>query len=255
LDWDYKNRGVDLSIPGYIKATLHKFQHPSPTRPENASYTWSPPVYGAKTQYIEEHKDIPLLPQKDVTHIQQLAGTLLYYVRAVDLALILPVNVLASEQNQATSATADKVIKLLKYCATHPEAKFQYHASDMIINIHSDAYYLSEREAKSTAGGFFYLGSNIASKNKLTNGAILIIITILKHVMSSAAEAEIVSVFLDAKEATTLRTTLEEMGHPQPPTPLQTDNTTVMGYSNGTIKQRRTRAIDMRFYWVLLHKR
>jgi hypothetical protein len=43
--------------------------------------------------------------------------------------------------------------------------------------------------------------------------------------MSSAAEAEIGSVFMNAKEATILHTTLEEMGHPKPPTPLQTDNT------------------------------
>jgi hypothetical protein len=64
LDWDFKNRCVDLSIPGYIKSALHKFQHPPPTRPENAPQTWIPPVYGAKTKYIEEHKDSPLLPQK-----------------------------------------------------------------------------------------------------------------------------------------------------------------------------------------------
>jgi predicted transposase YdaD len=41
-----------------------------------------------------------------------------------------------------------------------------------------------------------------------------------------------------------------EMGHPQPPTPLQTNNTTAMGYTSDTIKQRRTRAIDMHVYWV-----
>jgi hypothetical protein len=46
------------------------------------------------------------------------------------------------------------------------------------------------------------MGSNIDSKIKLTNGSILIISTILKHVMSSEAEAEIVLVFLNAKEAT-----------------------------------------------------
>jgi hypothetical protein len=40
------------------------------------------------------------------------------------------------------------------------------------------------------------------------------------------------------------------LGHSQPPTPLETDNTTATGYSNGTIKQKRTRAMDMRFYWV-----
>jgi predicted transposase YdaD len=31
---------------------------------------------------------------------------------------------------------------------------------------------------------------------------------------------------------------------------LETDNTTATGYSNGKIKQKRTRAMDMRFYWV-----
>jgi hypothetical protein len=33
LDWDYKDRTVDLSMPGYIKAALHKYQHPAPARP------------------------------------------------------------------------------------------------------------------------------------------------------------------------------------------------------------------------------
>jgi hypothetical protein len=68
--------------------------------------------------------------------------------------------------------------------------------------------------------------------------------------MSSAEEAKIVAVFLNAKEGTVLPTTLEELGHPQPSTPLQTENTISAGYSNGTIKQKRTRDMDMRFYWV-----
>jgi hypothetical protein len=96
-------------------------------------------------------------------------------------------------------------------------------------------------------GGFFYMGSSTNTENKLTNGAILIISIVLKHVMSSAAEAEIGAVFIDAKEGAVLCTTLEELGHPQPPTPMETDNTTATGYSNGTIKQKRTNAMDMRF--------
>jgi hypothetical protein len=68
----------------------------------------------------------------------------------------MPVNVLASEKTRATAATADKIIKLLNYCTTHPEATLRYHASDMILNIHSDASYLSEREAKSRAGGVLH---------------------------------------------------------------------------------------------------
>jgi hypothetical protein len=31
---------------------------------------------------------------------------------------------------------------------------------------------------------------------------------------------------------------------------METDNTTATGYSNGTIKQKRTKSMDMRFYWI-----
>jgi hypothetical protein len=142
---------------------------------------------------------------------------LLYYARAVDPPLSMPINVLASEQSNATEETADKVIKLLNYCNTHPETKTRYHASDMILYIHRDASYLSENEAKIRAGVFFYMVNTTKKDKKLTNGAILIVSKVLKHVMSSAAEAEIVAVFIDAKEGAVLRTTLEELGHKQPP--------------------------------------
>jgi hypothetical protein len=162
----------------------------------------------------------------------------------------MPVNVLASEKTRATAETADKIIKLLNYCATHPEATLRYHASDMILNIHSDASHFSEREARRRAGRFFYMGRNTDKANKLTNGAIMIIRTVIKHVMSSAAESEIGAVFLNIKEGTVIQTTLEELGHPHPPTLLETDNTTATHYSNGTITQKCTRAMDMHLYWV-----
>jgi hypothetical protein len=100
----------------------------------------------------------------------------------------MPINVLASQQSNATEVTADKVIKLLNYCNTHPETKIRYHASDMILHIHSDTSYLSENEAKIRSGGFFYMDSNAKTDKKLTNGAILIISKVFKHVMSSAAK-------------------------------------------------------------------
>jgi hypothetical protein len=94
------------------------------------------------------------------------------------------------------------------------------------------------------------MGSNTKTNKKLTNGAILIISKALKHVMSSAAKAQFGAVFINAKEGAVLRTTLEELGHPQPPTPMETDNTPATRYSNGTIKQKRTKAMDMLFYWI-----
>jgi hypothetical protein len=250
LEWDYKNGTVDLSMPGYIKAALHKYQHAAPARPEHTPHTWNPPIYGAKTQYVEDETTSPALSNKDINKLQQLTGTLLNYARAVDPTLIMPINGLASEQSKATAVTADKVIKLLNYCNTHPETKIRYHASDMILHIHSDASYLSEKETKSRAGGFFYMDSSPKTDKKLTKGAILIISKVLKHVMSSEAEAEIGAVFKNAKEGAVLRTTLQEVGHPQPPTPMEADNTTATGYSHGTIKQKHTKAIDIRFYWI-----
>jgi hypothetical protein len=90
-----------------------------------------------------------------------------------------------------------------------------------------------------------------ATQNKkLTNGSILIISKVLKNVMSSAAEEEIGAVFINAKEGAVFRTTLEELGHKHPPTPMETDNTTATGYSNGTLKRKRTKAMDMPFYWI-----
>jgi hypothetical protein len=81
----------------------------------------------------------------------------------------------------------------------------------MILYIHSDASYLSEREAKSRAGVFFYMGNSADTSKNLTNREILIISKVLKHMMSSAAEAEIGAVFINAKEVAVLRTTLEEL--------------------------------------------
>ena len=72
----------------------------------------------------------------------------------------------------------------------------------------------------------------------------------MKNVLASVAEAEIAACFYNAQEACALRTALEYLGHPQPATPIQTDNSTADGILNGTVKQKRSKAIDMRFYWL-----
>ena len=69
--------------------------------------------------------------------------------------------------------------------------------------------------------------------------------------MSSAAESELGALFLNAKEAVPIRTTLIEMNWPQPPTTIQLDNSTAVGIANQTIKQKMPKAMDMGFYWVI----
>jgi hypothetical protein len=73
---------------------------------------------------VDDKTTSPALSNKDVNKLQQLTATLLYYAMAVDPTLIMPINVLASEQSNATEITADKIIKLLDYCNTHPGKKY-----------------------------------------------------------------------------------------------------------------------------------
>ena len=55
---------------------------------------------------------------------------------------------------------------------------------------------------------------------------------------------------MNAKDTCPIRMTLEEMGHKQPATKIVTDNATAAGILNNNMKQVRSKAIDMRYYWV-----
>ena len=82
------------------------------------------------------------------------------------------------------------------------------------------------------------------------NGAVLNIAQIIKAVMASAAEAELGALYINAKKAVPMRITLEEMGHQQPMTSMQTDNTTALGVATNNVQPQRTKAMDMRFHWL-----
>ena len=151
----------------------------------------------------------------------------------------------------------EEVIHLLNYAESNPDAEIRYQASDMVLHIHSDASYLSETKARSRAGGHFFLSDRSPDPTKpptgtpTPNGAIYTLSRLLKCIMGSAAEAEIGATYLCGQEAVPIRTTLIELDHPQPPTPMQGDNSTAQGIANETIKQKRSKAIDMRFYWII----
>ena len=68
--------------------------------------------------------------------------------------------------------------------------------------------------------------------------------------MASAAEAKLGVLYMNTQELSPMRTTLEELDHPQPATPLRIDNSTTNGNMNKTIKQKQSKAMDKIFYWV-----
>ena len=100
---------------------------------------------------------------------------------------------LSSQQAKVTAKTYDKVIWFLNYAATHPYAIIWYHASGMILHVHSDASHLSAPRARSCAGKHYILTDpfNDATTLPKSNGPIHSVSKIMDNVMGSAAESEI----------------------------------------------------------------
>eukprot|EP00804_Cyclotella_cryptica_P015115 CCRYP_000674-RA/>CCRYP_000674-RA protein AED:0.44 eAED:0.46 QI:0/0/0/1/0/0/2/0/141 len=122
---------------------------------------------------------------------------------------------------------------------SHQDAMMTYCTSNMILAVHSDTFYLSETKANSRASGHFFLSEDDPSP--CNNGAILTLAQIIKPVMSSAAEAELV---------VPQHHLLNEIGHQQPPTPIQIDNSTALVIVSNIIQPKHTKAMDMRFHWL-----
>jgi hypothetical protein len=127
-------------------------------------------------------------------------------------------------------------------------AVLQYIARDMVLHVHSNASFLSKPNTHSRAGGLFFL-STLPSANASAdfplplNGAIHITSSIMRNVLASATEAEVGALFNNCQDACMLHTTLDKMGHPQPATPVQTDNGCAKGIVNDFVKQKRSKPL------------
>jgi hypothetical protein len=248
IKWDYPNKKVHISMPKYIENALKRFQHPPPIVKQNQPHPHVHKTYGAKVQYAKEPDDSVPLDKLGKKFIQEVTGVFLFLARAVDSTMLTPLSALASEQAAPTEKTMQDCLQFLDYAASQDEAIVTYRASDMKLAIHSDASYLSEPKARSRAGGHMFMAGS--EEIPINNGAVLNISQIIKAVMSSAAEAELGALFINAKTAVSMRQTLEEMGHPQPRTPIQTDNSTAHALLTNRILPKALKAMDMRFNWL-----
>ena len=82
------------------------------------------------------------------------------------------------------------------------------------------------------------------------NGAVLTIAQIIKSVMVSAVEAELTAIYITAKNMVPMRHTLVEMGLTQPKYPIQTDNSTAVGFTNKTIINKSIKSFDLKLWWL-----
>ena len=116
----------------------------------------------------------------------------------------------------------------------------------MVLAAHSDASYLSKTKACSRAGGHFFMASD--TTYPANNSAVHTVAKIIKIVMSSAAEAKLGALYINCRETIAAWQLLKEMGNKQPPTPVQTNNTTAVGVVLNLIQPKQTKAMDIRFH-------
>jgi hypothetical protein len=157
LQLDYRNRTCGISMPGYVTNVLRKFQHDKPKHPQDTPSIYVMLVYGANTQYATQDETPPLTAKKYL-NIHKVKRSILYYLMTVDPTVIMPLNDIATEKTKATEKTHVATNQLLDYLVTHPDATIAYHASYIIIHIHSDASYLSISHARSRLGGLLFCG-------------------------------------------------------------------------------------------------
>ena len=240
-------------MPNYVKKALERFQYNEKTHPQYSphEYKYYKPTQKGTQQQALQQDTSTLLDQKETKIIQGIAGTFLYYARALDHTMLPALNEIASMQAHPTTATKKKCQQLLDYANTYPNVFIRYHANDMVLHVDSDAAYLVAPKARSRIAGFYHLSNHPSHcQTPQRNGAIMVECKTLRQVVSSATEAETAALFYNARNAIPIRHLLQSLGHQQPPTPIKTDNTTALGYVQNSIQQKKSKSWDMQFHWL-----
>lgn len=118
----------------------------------------------------------------------------------------------------------------------------------MVLVLDADTSFGSETKGRSRAGGAAYL-TNITN-NTFVNGAVRHMSKIIETVCASVAEAEYIATFMVGQMGLELRNTLNDLGNHQDKILLTTDNAIAYGINNDTVKIKRTRSIDIKYFWM-----
>jgi hypothetical protein len=109
LDWDYINRTVDITMPGYIqKKLVSNWMQKCPYLPE-------PKKFGSKAQAPLPPNDTPKLDAKGIKYVQKIVRSILYYV-------LMALSSIAIKQTKATEKQCADAYNCL---VTLPPMKWQ----------------------------------------------------------------------------------------------------------------------------------
>jgi hypothetical protein len=241
---DRQQRHVTLTMPGYIKKLLKRIR-PNGIKGARTPSIYSPPNYKHATAQTATVDATPLATLEQQKELQVVVGTLLYYARTVDPSILTVVHELGSVQAAPSLQDMLKMERLLQYTSVHQHHGLRFHASNMQLQIQSDASYLSRTKARSVLGGIHYLGSPA-----YINGPFFCTSKIISCIVTSAAEAELGAAFQNTQKGAQFRNTLTELGYPQQATIILVDNTVAEGLATDTVNARRSKSMDVRFFWL-----
>eukprot|EP00804_Cyclotella_cryptica_P026022 CCRYP_018184-RA/>CCRYP_018184-RA protein AED:0.09 eAED:0.06 QI:0/0/0/1/0/0/4/0/369 len=167
--------------------------------PQNTGST----ISALSPYYANSADTSPPLNKAESLFVKEVIGVSCYYPQAVHCTMLTALGSLAAQQANPNQTTIKHVTQFLDYTASHPDTMVTYWASDMgpAVSTSLDAF-------------------------PPNNGAVLTISQIIKAILSSTAEAELGDLYINSQQAIPLWQLLEEMGHPQPLTPIQIDNST-----------------------------
>jgi hypothetical protein len=243
IDINRKECHVTFSMPGYIIKLLRRVQ------PQGVKSATTPAIYAApnykspktQTATIDE---TPLASPAQQRELKVVVGTLLYYAQSADPSIFTTVHELGSVQAKPTVKDIRKMERLLQYVSSHQNYGIKFHASSMQLQIQSDASYLCRTKARSVLGSVHFLGTP-----ELINGPIYCTSKIISCVVTSAAEAELGAAFQNTQKGAQFRNTFTELGYPQQATSILVDNTAAEGLATDTINAKRSKSMDVCFFW------
>ncbi len=188
LELDYVGCTVNILMPGYIKMKLQEYKHIMPKKLQMCPYLPEPKKFGTEAQAPLPPDSTLKLDAKGIKHVQKNMGSILHYARVVTITVLMALSSIAVEHTKAMEKTMARCTQLLDYLSGHVDTKVRFHASEMILNIHSDASYLLEANARSRACGHFFMGwmPQDGEPTRL-NGAFHVSMTILHFVVTSTA--------------------------------------------------------------------
>jgi hypothetical protein len=136
-------------MPGYIESALIGFGHELPNKPQMQPHPHTIPTFGATVQYAKATNTYPAAINAEEKYICQVIVPLLYYGRAVNSTILVGLSLLAAAQSKPTTHTFFLIKWLLIYTSTNPDAILTYERSNMVLAVHSNAFYLSKSLARS----------------------------------------------------------------------------------------------------------